>query len=127
MKIFTSYFGNLKNIDTTKYNPIAICLKPPYWFEGQNLKAIAPTYHTFILKDEFEYTLSFKEQLKQLEAKEIYSILQSLSDGKDVVLLCYEKPNDFCHRHLVAEWLNAELDLDIKELAKMKKELLSLF
>ncbi len=21
--------------------------------------------------------------------------------------MCYEKPGDFCHRHLVADWLNA--------------------
>ena len=24
----------------------------------------------------------------------------------DIALLCYEKPDDFCHRHLVADWLN---------------------
>ena len=24
----------------------------------------------------------------------------------DIVLLCYEKPDEFCHRHLVAEWFN---------------------
>lgn len=28
-----------------------------------------------------------------------------LSGGKDIALICYEKPTDFCHRHLVAEWL----------------------
>lgn len=24
----------------------------------------------------------------------------------DIALICYEKPSDFCHRHLVANWLN---------------------
>ena len=23
-----------------------------------------------------------------------------------IALICYEKPTDFCHRHLVADWLN---------------------
>lgn len=23
----------------------------------------------------------------------------------DIALICYEKPSDFCHRHLVAQWL----------------------
>ena len=23
---------------------------------------------------------------------------------EDIALICYEKPSDFCHRHLVAEW-----------------------
>ena len=28
------------------------------------------------------------------------------SDALDrLTLLCYEKPSDFCHRHLVANWL----------------------
>lgn len=27
-------------------------------------------------------------------------------DSEDIALICYEKPSDFCHRHLVAEWLN---------------------
>lgn len=25
----------------------------------------------------------------------------------DICLVCYEKPDDFCHRHLVAQWLRA--------------------
>ena len=25
-----------------------------------------------------------------------------------IVLLCYEKPGDFCHRHLVADWFGKE-------------------
>ena len=28
------------------------------------------------------------------------------NDNVHVVLLCYEKRGDFCHRHLVADWLN---------------------
>lgn len=27
------------------------------------------------------------------------------SKDVNIALLCYEKPEDFCHRHLVAEWL----------------------
>jgi uncharacterized protein (DUF488 family) len=23
----------------------------------------------------------------------------------NIALVCYEKPTDFCHRHLVADWL----------------------
>lgn len=23
-----------------------------------------------------------------------------------VALICYEKPSDFCHRHLVSDWIN---------------------
>jgi uncharacterized protein (DUF488 family) len=34
-------------------------------------------------------------------------------EGK--VLLCYEKSGDFCHRHLVAEWLR-RYGYEVKEL-----------
>ena len=31
------------------------------------------------------------------------------------VLLCWEKPGDFCHRRTVADWLLKELDVDVPE------------
>jgi hypothetical protein len=38
------------------------------------------------------------------------SIKEVLRDlGDDAVLLCYEKPGQFCHRHLVAQWLKVDL------------------
>ena len=33
--------------------------------------------------------------------------------GKDIILLCYETPEKFCHRHSVAKWLNEKLNLNI--------------
>lgn len=27
-------------------------------------------------------------------------------DAKDIAVICYKKPSDFCHRHLVVDWLN---------------------
>lgn len=45
------------------------------------------------------------EVLNLLDAKTIYEELSKMSGGKDIVLICYEKPSDFCHRHLVAKWL----------------------
>ena len=43
----------------------------------------------------------------QLNADDIVKELASISQDKDVVLICYEgiKNNDFCHRHLVSQWL----------------------
>ena len=40
--------------------------------------------------------------------------LYEMSGGKDIVLVCYEIPSDFCHRHLVADWLR-ERGFDIEE------------
>ena len=35
----------------------------------------------------------------------VVSDLKTLAGDKDIALVCYEKPGDFCHRHLVAQWL----------------------
>ena len=33
----------------------------------------------------------------------------------DIILLCYEKPGNFCHRHILAKKLNEDYGLNIKE------------
>jgi len=48
------------------------------------------------------------------DPKEVEDHLYFMSDGMDIALVCYEKPGDFCHRHLVAEWLRAA-DIPVEE------------
>ena len=36
--------------------------------------------------------------------------LSAMTGGQDFALVCYEKPGDHCHRHLVAEWLGFDPD-----------------
>ena len=43
--------------------------------------------------------------------KEIASLF-----GEDASLLCYEKPGDFCHRRIVAEWLEKGTGVVVPEL-----------
>lgn len=52
-----------------------------------------------------------KEYYKQVLSKlDPHDVLKKIPDGS--ILLCYEKPDEFCHRHIVAFWF--ELFLDIK-------------
>lgn len=108
-RLYTSYFGNLKNIPDD-ITPIAICLKVPDSFHGAVYKKLAPT--PGILErwkkncDEDEYREDYNKWiLSHINASEVINDIKGMSNDKDVVLLCYEKPHDFCHRHLVAEWL----------------------
>ena len=41
--------------------------------------------------------------------------LTELVQYEDIYLLCYEKPSNFCHRHILAKFLNKNYDLDIRE------------
>lgn len=124
MNIYTSYFGNLKKIPEDII-PISISLYSPKYFNGQSYILVAPTKE--ILTDwkngkqddeaKGHYIRAYKFQvLRKLNAKKVFDELKTLSNGKDIVLLCYEKPNDFCHRHLLAEYLEKELNIEIKEI-----------
>ena len=61
------------------------------------------------------YVKCFNEQvLDKLDWFQIYEELQNLAAtcGKqhyEIALICYEKPSDFCHRHLVSDWFNKNL------------------
>lgn len=110
--IYTSYFANLKSIPNNII-PISICGKAPDWYTGLQYKKLDPKYDFFIKwkenRDNDYYTKCFNEQVlgKLDPQKTAYELLITTSGAKkDVCLLCYEKPSDFCHRHLVADWLN---------------------
>lgn len=107
--IYTSYFANLKNIPDT-ITPIAICGKTPQFYNGLTYKKLAPKYSFFSVwketHDNDYYIQQFQKLvLDTLDADVVVNELESLSGTKDFVLVCYEKPSDFCHRHLVAKWL----------------------
>lgn len=107
--IYTSYFAVLRKLPETIV-PIAICAKSPEWYDGYTYTKLAPSYSIF---KEYKdcgnkdlYTTRFKDEiLSNLDPLRVVSELYLLSNGNDVTLLCYEKPTDFCHRHLVANWL----------------------
>lgn len=63
-----------------------------------------------------------REYLAALEGRrqEILKALTALhgrADGRKIVLCCYEKPANFCHRHLFADYCNQKFEgIRIEEL-----------
>lgn len=65
--------------------------------------------------NEFEYNDRYKKEvLDKLNKKEIHDYLIKIDKDEDVFLLCYEKEG-FCHRHIVADWLENEVGLVVNE------------
>jgi len=115
--IYTSYFANIKNLPPNIV-PVAICGKSPKGWKGLEYKKLAPKYKFFMewkenndnefyiqhFKNEVLNCLNFKEALHDL------AVLLKTNPNYDedthdsIALICYEKPEDFCHRHLVANW-----------------------
>ena len=113
MRIYTSYFAKAYQFPDDKYTCIAISVGVPKAINVKSYKKLAPLWDIVqeyknnggdIEKYKSRY---YNEVLNKLDVCEVYKELKELSDGKDVVLLCYEgiKNNDFCHRHLVSQWL----------------------
>ncbi len=122
--IYTSYFAKLKSLPDNII-PISICGKAPDWYKGLQYKKLAPKYDFFMKwkenHDNDYYIKCFNEQvLNKLNAEQVVKELDNIllnetlsidynGDLKEVpriALICYEKPSDFCHRRLVADWLN---------------------
>lgn len=126
----TSYFSRYK-----EGNGVSIAGKAPEWFSGRQYKKLAPKYWFFAeYKENIEYfqkdpTLDpitkerclkaeetrymsrfYTHVLSELNAKQVFEEL-----GEDAVLLCWEAPGKFCHRRLVAGWLQNELGILVPE------------
>ena len=109
MKLYTSYFANAKALAKANVMVIGIALYPPRWYNGPSLKEVAPTYSILkMTSSDEEYTRRYKaEILCRMNIQAFLAQVQKLSNGRDVALCCYEKPEEFCHRHLLAEHLRA--------------------
>ena len=112
----TSYFANISNVKT----PVSISRFSPKWYIGPEFKELAPStrllldYKSEIINDD-EYVRRFSREFAKLDPQTVYKTLISLY-GDDVTLLCYEKPGDFCHRHIVSGWLSSHNGIHISEL-----------
>lgn len=108
----TSYYSKNANHP----NAVSIAGKAPDWYKGREYKKLAPKYWFFkkYKEDgdaEFYEEAYYDEVLDQLDAQKVLDEL-----GEDAVLLCWESSEKFCHRHLVANWLEDELGITIEEL-----------
>jgi uncharacterized protein (DUF488 family) len=121
----TSYFGV-----TSAKTPgaIAISLYLPRGKKYVHYPQLAPTPElletykspsAWALMDVERYYISnYFDQLMVLNAQTVWNELHELANGAEPILLCYEKPGDFCHRRLVAKWFEVELGKVVDEATK---------
>lgn len=91
-------------------NLVSIALWPPRGWCGRRYKALAPRGKMMTL-DEASYREAYQKILDGLDPQEVFEDL-----GEDAILLCWEAPGAFCHRRLVAEWLEEKLGVQVLEL-----------
>ena len=126
----TSYFGraNSKAFRDRGLRLVSVARSARY-FSGESYSDLFPTWEMIRLEDEEKYEELYRKQvLSKLDPLKVWEDLQ------DAVILCHEKIEDiesgktFCHRHMIARWLEEELwlrgiDVEIPELKDDKKDL----
>lgn len=120
MEIHTSYFDNIERIKQEDKGQVFVSIAgcAPAWFTGHRMRELAPKKEWWIewhskFKDRLDsaesaawYSAKYKETvLNCLDQLDVVSKLSAL--GSSIVLLCYEPPEKFCHRHLVSAWIDS--------------------
>jgi len=116
--ICTSYFSNVPAIQRKLPNVVFIGIAGKTLDGFIKYSPLAPKYEWWKeWHDKFSghyeskaskewYTKKYYETvLDKLDPFTVRGDLYKLSSHNDVCMLCYETPEKFCHRHLVAEWL----------------------
>ena len=121
MNLHTSYFAKVKQLQQMGFTNL-VCVAgyaPKFFFDvsgARFMPDLAPRKDWFWewkkghLPNEW-YIQKYNETV--LSKLNPAKVIEELGDG--AVMLCYEKPADFCHRHLIAEWIEANTGVKVSE------------
>lgn len=124
----TSYYAKFSRLkDKDKYIPIAISVGVPKWFNENNFRIcyeFMPPYEIVEKKKngeitEIEFEHIYKENiLSKCDIDEAYDYFMGLEEslGREVVFLCHETSDKFCHRHLIDKFFKENIGISIEEL-----------
>jgi len=127
VKVATSRYQNGEVIVDSGLAPVRITLGHPRWQLPYTLAGtlldLAPE-RAWMKSEEDVFERHMNAKLFRVGATRITEMVESMAIGyAGVVLLCYEKiPGpDFCHRTMVADWMNTNLGWDVQELEDRSK------
>ena len=120
----TSYYSS-PLIHDGKFFLVPISNKKPRAFDDC-LSEIVPDWDTIVdpykkgLIDQEEYRKRYIKQLNHSK-RTILFWLQLIENraskhDKEIIFLCFEKSGDFCHRHILAEWIEEQTGETVEEL-----------
>ena len=120
----TSYFGRINSNVYKKFADKCICIsRANKFWNGPSYPPLFPTWEMIKCEDEEKFEKMYTEQiLSKLDPLDVWVDL-----GDDAILICYESQakidsgETFCHRHIVARWLEEGLkeygiNIEVKEL-----------
>lgn len=119
MILYTGYFSKTKKYVEAGLTPISISRFTPNFFKYARMSILAPPVdllNKFKQKEitEDTFTIAYLDYLHSFPP--IYlEQLQEEIEKDNLIFLCYEKPTDFCHRHILARFLKEKFNIEVKE------------
>lgn len=113
-QFYTSYYAK-KGRDP---KAVSISARAPSYFHGRWYLHLAPSWEIINgVKyggwSEADYTSAYLSLLVNERGLTPERVASDLDDGS--ILLCYERSDDFCHRHIVAEWIESNTGIVVRE------------
>lgn len=111
INIYTSYFAHLRkgrqDIPPIQYS---VANSSPYKLETlplfvPNWTNLTEPYKTGQITPQ-QFIDRYLSYLQEIPQEELNETLDTLPSDTDIVLLCWEAPNNFCHRHTLAKYLS---------------------
>jgi len=112
--IFTSNF----KISGHLPQAVAISLGLPRGWRGARYTVLAPPRPLIKIMDAATFIPLYRAQV--LDRLDPYKIIQDLG-GDDFIMLCWEAPGEFCHRRVVAVWMEKATGVRIEEFDQKRK------
>ena len=104
-----------------------------FGFEGKVLSQLAPkldfwkVWHNNIGKIDEEQNMRYYIHKYYHKVLSKVDIMELLKDETFPILLCYEEGQNFCHRHILAEYLNIRYGIGVNDITIEKDRNFSLF
>ena len=121
MQVYTSCFKFAKGLDDSQFFVVSISRFPPRGFKGYKCYDFAPS--AALLKSfrnglsKSDYSVKYRRDV--LEAIDVHKVFEGLAVkacGRDIVLCCFEPAFNFCHRRLLASYVQEVWGYSIEEL-----------
>jgi hypothetical protein len=106
--IFTSNFKIAGHLPQA----VAISQGIPRGWQGKRYKPLAPPWNLVKLTDNAQFIRLYRAQV--LDRLDAIQVLREIG-GDNLILLCWEAPGEFCHRRVVAAWLQKEVGVLVEE------------
>ena len=91
---------------------VAISLGVPRGWHGARCSVLAPPRPLIKIMDEATFIPLYRAQV--LDRLDAHKIIRDLG-GDNFIMLCWKAPGEFCHRRVVAVWLEKATGIKVEE------------